>query len=69
MANCRALIIEDEYFLARDLEDAFRSLGVTVIALSVIWTRRLIRSRGAASSSLLSTQTYAGARRSASPRN
>jgi hypothetical protein len=55
MANCRALIIEDEYFLARDPEDALRSLGVTVIALSVIWTRRLIRSRGAASSSLLST--------------
>jgi CheY-like chemotaxis protein len=33
MARCRALVIEDEYFLAKDLEDTLRSLGVEVIAL------------------------------------
>ena len=33
MACCRALVIEDEYFLAKDLEDVLRSFGVEVIAL------------------------------------
>jgi hypothetical protein len=55
MANCRALIIQDEFFLERDLEDALRSFRMTVIALSALWTRRLIRSRRAASSLMLST--------------
>jgi CheY-like chemotaxis protein len=34
VAKCRVLIIEDEYFLANDLEAALKSLGAGVIALA-----------------------------------
>jgi DNA-binding response OmpR family regulator len=33
MTCCRALIIEDEYFLAKELENALQSFGVKVVAL------------------------------------
>jgi hypothetical protein len=34
LAKCRVLIIEDEYFLANDIEAALKSLGAGVIALA-----------------------------------
>lgn len=32
-ARCRVLVVEDEYFLAKDLEAALKSLGAEVVAL------------------------------------
>jgi CheY-like chemotaxis protein len=34
LANCRVLIIEDEYFVAKDLEVACKLLGAGVVALA-----------------------------------
>jgi CheY-like chemotaxis protein len=33
LSGCRVLIVEDEYFLAADLQAALKSLGANVIAL------------------------------------